>query len=544
MNNRLKNIISQQTARLDIPLLLFLVLLTDVKLVVKLVAIVFIYCLRPDFRFGFGSRRKRLPSFYLYILLIALLNFCLYAGSSPAHYATAFALGLVYWLLCLLTVHQVALAAEKNTAAVQHRTISAFFLINCLVSLAILALIIADAESWNPYRYQGMHQKYFISTGDYIKGITFDTSTTNAVLCAIGVVYFLHRKQLTMLLLCMATLLLTASNLTVLLVSALLLLLFVWKSDRLQKSAIVICWALLVVFMSKISPQNDTYALKLLHLLPAPLPAAEEVIRGEREKIAIHYLDSIHEARIVQSKPAHAPAQTMHAVSNTAAAGTPIVTPALLTNNRPVIEQPSIHSEPFQRRRDTSAMQRALLAHIQQDSSRIQFSAAYQNKPGKLIAFLQTIAFFRQHPAMLLSGTGMGNFSSKLAFKTTGFQINGSYPAGSVYIHPAFRANHLATYLHFFSEDAELHSVANTPNTVYNQLAGEYGLLGLLAFLYGYLYFFAKPYRRLHYTLPLLLLLCGIFLSDYWFEQLSVIPVFELLLFLDRKEKTVPVSSL
>ncbi len=189
-------------------------------------------------------------------------------------------------------------------------------------------------------------------------------------------------------------------------------------------------------------------------------------------------------------------------------------------------------------------MQRALLAQVRQEPALTQFPASYQNKPGKLIAILQTIAFFRQHPARLLSGAGMGNFSSKLAFKTTGFQINGSYPAGSVYIHPAFRENHLATYLHFFSEDAELHSVANTPNTVYNQLAGEYGLLGLLAFLYGYLYFFARPYRKLHYTLPLLLLLCGVFLSDYWFEQLSVIPVFELLLFLDRKEKPVFVPQL
>jgi hypothetical protein len=52
-----------------------------------------------------------------------------------------------------------------------------------------------------------MYQKYFIGTGDHIRGITFDTSTTNAVLNAFGIVYFLLRKQMVMALLCMAVLL-------------------------------------------------------------------------------------------------------------------------------------------------------------------------------------------------------------------------------------------------------------------------------------------------------------------------------------------------
>jgi hypothetical protein len=66
----------------------------------------------------------------------------------------------------------------------------------------------------NPFRYQGNFQKYFMGTGDYIKGISFDTSTTNAVINAFGVLYFLNRKNAAMTIACMFTLLLTASNIT------------------------------------------------------------------------------------------------------------------------------------------------------------------------------------------------------------------------------------------------------------------------------------------------------------------------------------------
>eukprot|EP01039_Chlorochromonas_danica_P015397 gene15397-18091_t len=41
-----------------------------------------------------------------------------------------------------------------------------------------------DAHAINPFRYQGQYQKYFLGTGDYIKGVTFDISTTNAVINA------------------------------------------------------------------------------------------------------------------------------------------------------------------------------------------------------------------------------------------------------------------------------------------------------------------------------------------------------------------------
>jgi hypothetical protein len=131
---------------------------------------------------------------------------------------------------------------------------------------------------------------------------------------------------------------------------------------------------------------------------------------------------------------------------------------------------------------------------------------------------------------------GVGNFSSKIAFRATGLGLRGGYPRNRAYIHPAFLSNHLDVYINFFSKDAGHHSVSNNPFSVYDQLLSEYGLLGLLALLVLYLGFFARQYRQLSYGLPLLFFVAGVFFIDYWFEQLSVMVMFELLLFLNIKE--------
>jgi hypothetical protein len=109
-------------------------------------------------------------------------------------------------------------------------------------------------------------------------------------------------------------------------------------------------------------------------------------------------------------------------------------------------------------------------------------------------------------------------------------------PNGTGCIEPAFSDHHLALYLAYFTRQERLHSVVHTPNSVYDQLAGEYGLAGLAALIFLYLGFYLKRARRLSYGLPMLVLLCGLFATDYWFEQLSIVIMFELLLFLNLKE--------
>jgi hypothetical protein len=149
---------------------------------------------------------------------------------------------------------------------------------------------------------------------------------------------------------------------------------------------------------------------------------------------------------------------------------------------------------------------------------------------------IQTAGFFKQHPAKILTGDGIGNFSSKLAFRTSGIGVTGGYPEKYVYIDPDFELNHLDLYLKFFSKKSDYHSLTNSPYSVYDQLLSEYGILGLLAFVIFYISFFARHYRLLTYGIPILAFIMMVFFLDYWFEQLSVMVLFELMLFLNIKE--------
>lgn len=130
----------------------------------------------------------------------------------------------------------------------------------------------------------------------------------------------------------------------------------------------------------------------------------------------------------------------------------------------------------------------------------------------------------------------MGQFSSKLAFRTTGLQFAGGYPHSLAYINNDFRDNHLNLHLNYFSKDTEVHSLMNSPDSVYDQLLAEYGIAGLISFLVFYTGYFLKIGGRKNYGMPLLLLMAGAMAIGYWYEQLSIIIIFELLMLINSKE--------
>ena len=165
----------------DWTLLAFLLLFLNVKLVVKIAALVLVFILRPNFKLGFAIRNSRLPLFYLLVIVIAVFNWLFSGQIGNFNYDVVLATGILFWVLCILAIHQIKLSVEKNDPAIIHRTIVVFFIINALISLFVYTGIVLETGVINAYRYQGNFQKYFIGTGDYIKGITFDTSTTNAV---------------------------------------------------------------------------------------------------------------------------------------------------------------------------------------------------------------------------------------------------------------------------------------------------------------------------------------------------------------------------
>jgi len=532
-------------ALLDWKLLLFLLLFLNVKLAVKIPAIVIIYLLQFDFKFRFSFENSRLPLFYPLIIGLAFVDLIINKNYSSPHYIVVLLTGAGFWLLCILAIHQIKLAVERNTIDVIHNTILVFFVINAIISLLNLSSIIWETGTLNPYTYQGDYQKYFLGTGDYIKGLTFDTSTTNAIINAFGVIYFLTRKNPVMLLVCMVVLLLTGSNSTDILLVFILGLLFIFRSSQDQKSLIVVCLVFLVVFMAKISPQNNDYVAttfnNILHrsnsdkvAVAAPLPVTQmpdSLLSPEqkKQKIATLYLDSANNAGKVVSAKTAQPAPLILATKQ----------------GRAIVPKPDINSAPYQSLVTTPTEQTPLVDFINTHKTVLPICGHpfhWSATPGKLIGMIQTIRFFKSHPGKIFMGDGIGNFSSKLAFKVSSLDITGGYPAKYTYIDHDFLTNHLDLYLNFFSKRAGYHSLTNSPFSVYDQLLAEYGLIGFLLFCFYYLGFFAKNLKALTYGSPIILLTILVLFIDYWFEQLSILILFELLLLLDIKESSTNLN--
>jgi len=522
----------------DWKLLLFLVLFLDVKMEVKVAAIVLVYLVRADFSFGFSFKNSRLPLFYPLAIAIAILNWIIGRNFS-LNYDLVLLTGIGFWTLCILAMHQVKLSVDGHDTETINRTIILFFIFNAVVSFFNLASIILETGHINPYTYQGHYQKYFIGTGDYIRGITFDTSTTNAVLNAFGVIYFLSKKNAGMLLLCMAVMLFTAANGINLLILLIIAVILAVKSTREQKSLIVVCGMFALTFMSQVSPQNYIYVHETIknnffpqpiHTVPVakPLPYITErpdstlTPEEKRQKIAQGTLDSIY--LTIHPKPI--PHKEY---------------PITLETGRIILPGANLTLRKYQHIADTSAYQKHLLGFISGHKAELPISrdsAAIGHTPGKVVEMKQTFGFFKQHPFRLLTGDGMGNFSSKLAFRASAIGYAGGYPQKLAYVSPDFLSNHLDIYLNFFSKNKDNHSLINDPGSVYDQLLAEYGLIGTIGFAIWYLWYFIRHYKKLTYGIPLTILLLGVFFLAYWFEQLSILLFFELLLLLNIKENS------
>jgi len=527
---------------IDWKLFLLLLLFLNVKLAIKIPVILIVYLVDFNFRFGFRFKNSRLPLFYLFIIGIACLGMLMNRSYQDPEYVVSFLVGCSFWLLCLLAVHQMKLSVEKQGTAKIHRTILLFFVINALSSVGNLLSIIWETDALNPYLYQGQYQKYFIGTGDYIKGVTFDTSITNALINAMGIIYFLLKRNYTMTLVCMVILLLTGSNFVNIIVVTVFAYLCLFSSNREQKSIMVVCIMLLVVFMAKISPQNQRYIGETLEkalgrdtihhpiasTVPLPVDQKPDSLLSpeeKKERIARRYLDSLSNAYYEKNRANDHLASNQAIIQN--------------DNGQILLPEDDIHAAFYQ----SIKVPTLAVTPLQQFIKNHQVQLPYSSKtipvpriPGKAIGMLQTLKFMLHHPDKIIIGSGMGNFSSKLAFRTTGLGLAGGYPHQLLYINPDFMTNHLDLYLYFFSLPDSFHSLTNSPFSTYDQLLSEYGLIGGVVFAVFYLGYFLKHYKKLTYGLPLLLLMIMAFLTDYWFEQLSVLVLFELLLLLNLKE--------
>jgi len=531
--------LKKRASRISWPLLVFLLLALNVKLVVKIAAILLV-CIYN--RKEFSARnffRQRYLWFYFGMICIGLINLLLqYRSLNVAYLATAI-MGLSFWVMSALIAYQLFIIIQKEDNTKLHNAICIFLLLHCAAIFVNFLLIVVETGSLNPYTYKGLNQKYYISTGDSIMGITFDAPVATAFICAFGLIYFLYRQRFLLALVSMAALLIMASNFANLILIGVLFFAFVFYSNRLQKSFILISLVMLVVFMARISPQNNEHVGRIFYQVinkPYDLPPVKVIPLAQlkkepdsvltfderRKKYAQNYIDSMNTIRL--GSDFKEPESIVEKKNNPDTG---------IKKDNNIFFQFRESEVTEKKINQYSAFMNEVYPAEKEDSLIKQYN--WKN-PGKFIAGKQLCDFFRAHPAKALTGAGVGNFSSRLAFKATLLNIAGRYPAKWKYINPDFLYNHLFLYLYYHSQDQSKHEASNTPDAVYYQVMGEYGILGMIFLLVLYFGFFIRRVHVKSYGLPLFLLLTGSFFAEYWFEQFSIVVLFELLFFVDIKD--------
>lgn len=477
---------------IDVPLLIFLILFIDVKIIVKIVALIFIIVSDKNIKLGLSWKKSRLPLFYALILAVEVFKYIAITRNYTLNYLLVFGMGMLQWSMSLLAMHHLKLAVERNTPEKTDNTIRVFYFLNFLVSLFFLALLVFH-PAWLSFWGQGKGLTFnSTSAGDSILGISFDASTVNAAINCLGLIYFLYKKDWLFALLCLLVVVLCTSNITFLIVlGALLVMVLTVRSNRLRLRsflAIVLLFTLYLTISSSNREYIRTYFAQLYILNKNP-DLNDSLKAAKLKRDSLYYLDKHRFGSAVEHLFSFNDVQ-----ENIGNPGD--------SNSYPLFTPDD-----------------------------------YNSKPGKLISFVQTYIYLKRPPAHMVFGAGVGNFSSKLAFRASGAGALGSYPARYAYMSPEFRYLHFRTFRYYYSNpDPSKHSVLNFPYSVYNQILGEYGVVGVLLFAICYFGYFAARYKRMSYGIYMFVALFGFFFTEYWFELFSLVIIFELFLFLNLKE--------
>jgi len=532
--------LKEKAGQVNWTLLIFLLLVLNVKLVIKVAAVILICIINRKKTQPGDFFKQRYLFFYFGMIAIGLINLVLQIKQVNTTYLMTVVLGAGFWMMSAVIAYQLYTMVQHETKEKLHNTVTVFFILHIVVVFLDLLQIMIETGSINPYTYMGLNVKYYMSTGDYITGISFDAPVTTAMICAFGLLYFLFRQKFLLSMACMAALIIMASNFTNLLLVGVFIFAFAFYSNKIQKSFIVLYLVMLIVFMVKISAKNYEHIGRLVYQVinkPYDLPPVKVYTIDELTKIPDSSLNADERKR----KYARIYIDSMNAIR----LGADYKEPVSILEQKIIADTAGkVKDSAFYEFKESPAVEENInrYAHFlkqaytagEQDSLAKQYN---WNAPGKWIATKQLVHFFRDHKTKMVFGNGIANFSSRLAFKATMLDIGGRYPQKLKYIHSDFFMNHLYAYLYFHSKEQMLHKASNTPDSVYHQVAGEYGIAGLVILLLLYLGFFIRRVRGRSFGLPLLLLLADAFFGEYWFEQFSVVVLFELLFFIDMKER-------
>lgn len=511
---------------LNIPLLLFLILFLNVKFIIKLAAIVLIMVYTRKFKPMDLITTKQFPIFYSLIILIEPIKYFLVNPNFSLNYTLAFGFGILQWALSLLALYNIKLIIEKENTQKIHHTIKAFFLINFIVSAFFLALLIFH-PSWLTFWNHGSDISFsHPSAGDVILGISFDASTVNAAINCLGLIYFIYKSDYKFSFICLITIILCTSNVSFLFIAATLALMVITLRSGKRRISAMLAGILLLSFYFILSPQNRQYIRNYFVQLYIVNKNPELLSPSEGKTVGIAAEDSLYSNRGTP-EGGHG-----SLVLNNTGENQEKRMDSIYSFNEEKLEKAASNLFSIERKITDDGIPQLALT-----------DADFLSKPGKLISYFQTCNYLTSDARHFIFGSGMGNFSSKLAFRTSGVNILGSYPKKYEYLSPEFKENHFRTFSFYYNGPAALHSVINYPFSVYNQLAGEYGLLGILLFVIFYLGFFLKRFKSLSYGKYILFIMLAFFTTEYWFEFYSLVVFFELFMLLNLKESREQIAE-
>lgn len=517
----------------DYALLLFLAGATYVKLYVKVAAVIlyFLYLLYQNNKF---SKPAGIHKFYLLIPITGTIGSLIHNSFSYQGYWFGWMFSIINWLLAAAASYLLYIGIRRMDKHSLHKTVRIFFTVNFIVSMAQLARLIIISGHLVPYWYWEPTEYFGSSTGDHIHGIFGNISVTNAMISCLGVIYFIYKKELSYAAMCLVVLLLCTSNLTLLLFIAAAVLIFILNNIKKVRKHVVMLMLLTLVIYPFLSPDNMKYVTTVYETESQQGPITTAVTKYLS-------LKTPEESELNELEEAMEPTSP----SITARINyyrMPLDTNGILSYSDELkyLELQGL----LKNKQNTVAVlnPEALKKTIEKWYGIPYDKTPLANypRPIKLYTHLQSLFYLTENPGNALFGAGIGNFSSKQAIKSLGINMQGSYPLEHVYISHDFLRYHLYSLFYVFALPISEHSIINMINSVYNNIIGEYGLIGFALFLILYLGFIwvnRKKLSRIGWTiLPLTLMF---FFFDYWFEMISLTVIFELFIFIDIYKEDV-----
>lgn len=521
----------------DWGLLLFLVCIMNVKLYVKVFAILY-YMMYIGYK---KYKTGPLPSFgqfYFIMPVIGALGAYLHQSFAVEEYWVGFGFGVLNWLIAGLAVYCLYVASLNLDKGKIVATIKMFFLLNTLVSFGELGKMIIQSGQIVPYWYWEPTEYYGGSTGDHILGITQNISVTNATFNAIGTLFFLFYGEWKWAAMTIFVLLLCTSNMTLILVVAAIIGLMVIRNKkqfRLHALAILLIVGCIypILSLNNIKYVDRVYSDELKVSEEAQKGKVKTNLLKRENKDFVNfnaYFQKLGNTYLSKDKFYCVP-----------------LNDTLLISYKDDLKYLREFGTLRSLKNDNLRMEPDSLKLLLEKWYGIPYDklplSAYKGVK-KFYTVKQTFHYMTRSSRNAICGAGIGNFSSKLAIKMTGLGIQGDYPLNYIYVNRDYIHYHLFSVLYLFSMPIGEHSIINMANSVYNQVAGEYGIMGCLAFVLLYVIYVLRNWRKLHAGGYLFLMMLAYFMFEYWFEMVSLTVLIEFIVLFElySKEKDAPES--